>query len=256
MSVVLAALDDSDAALRVIETAVAVGQLTGADVHGVYARARRSDPVSVPETAAEREDVSFTVLEGRPESTLLAAAGATDVVAIVIGTGSRYGRRRPVGRTTRAILENADKPVVVVPPGTVLSSPIQRLLIPLEGTEVSSRPLLEQLWPLVVTDVDVVVLHVFTEASRPAMLDRPYYDMDILGGEFLARHCPRATTIEFRTGSIGEHVTELCRSRQIDLVVLSWSQNPDPGRAHVVRDVLAHSERPVLLLPHVTLDED
>jgi hypothetical protein len=129
-------------------------------------------------------------------------------------------------------------------------------LVPLEGTEVSTRPFLDQLWPLVVADIDVVVLHVFTEATRPAMLDRPYYDMEILGGEFLARHCPGATSVEFRSGPIGNHVTELCRSRQIDLVVLSWSQNPDPGRAQVVRDVLAHSTRPVLLLPHVTLDED
>jgi len=38
-------------------------------------------------------------------------------------------------------------------------------------------------------------------------------------------------------------------------VVLSWSQNPDPGRAKVVRDVLAHSAPPVLLLPHVTSEE-
>jgi nucleotide-binding universal stress UspA family protein len=250
MSVVLAAVDDNDFARRVIEVAAAVGRLTGADVHAVHARTSRSDPVSTPESAAA--GIPFTVLEGSPESTLLAAASDTDVVAMVIGAGSRSGRHRPVGRTARTILEKADKPVVVVPPGGRLSHSIRRLLVPLEGTEISSRPLLEQLWPLLVTEVDVVVLHVFTDATLPTMLDRPYYDLEILGGEFLARHCPGAATIEFRTGPIGDHVTELCRDQRIDLVVLSWSQNPDPGRAHVIRDVLAHSALPVLLLPHIT----
>lgn len=171
MSVILAAVDDTDSAGRVIETAGAVGQLTGADVHAVHARMSRSDPVSTPESAAA--EVPFTVLEGSPESTLLAAASASDVVAMVIGAGSRSGRRRPVGHTARTILEGADKPVVVVPPGAGPSHPIRRLLVPLEGTETSSRPLLEQLWPLLVIDVDVVVLHVFTDATLPAMLDRP-----------------------------------------------------------------------------------
>lgn len=86
----------------------------------------------------------------------------------------------------------------------------------------------------------------------PPCLIAPYYDLEILGGEFLAQHCPGAATVEFRTGPIGDHVTELCRDQRIDLVILSWSQNPDPERSQVVRDVLAHSALPVLLLPHAT----
>src|ERR1019366_8553120 len=106
------------------------------------------------------------------------------------------------------LLENAEKPVAVVPPDADTPVPIRRLLVPLEGTDVSSRPVLEHLWPLVVTDVELVVLHVFTDTTIPAMLDRPHRDLQILGREFLTRHCPHASYIELRTGPVATRWAE------------------------------------------------
>ena len=93
------------------------------------------------------------------------------------------------------------------------------------------------------------MLHVFTAATIPPVMDRPNRDLAMWGSEFLARHCPNASRIELRTGSIASRVNDVCREEHADLIVLSWSQNSSPGRATVVRDVLTHATVPVLLIP-------
>ncbi|MGO9029700.1 MAG: universal stress protein [Acidimicrobiales bacterium] len=247
MSIVLVALDRA-AAGPVMETAMAIGTFTGADVEAVHARTSPSEAAVELAVVAAASDVPFRLLEGPVGPTLLAAVGAPDVVAVVIGAQAAAHGRRPVGRTARHLLEHAQKAVVVVPPEAASPRLIQRVLVPLEGTEVSSRPVLEQLCPLVAADVELVVLHVFTDTTMPTMLDRPGYDLAILKKEFLTRYFPPADHIEFRTGPVATRVAEVSGECDADLIVLSWGQNPMPGRAEVVRDVLAGSV-PVLLLP-------
>jgi len=249
MSIILAALDTSTAARPVMETAIRIGQLTGADVQAVHVRAGPRESVEAPETLAALSELPFKVLEGPVEPALLAAAGAPDVIAVVIGARGTPDGGHPVGHTARHILENTEKPVVVVPPEAVSPRPIQRLLVPLEGTEVSSRTVLERMFPLLVADVELVVIHVFTDTTLPTMLDRPGRDLEILGKEFLTRHFPHSSDIEFRTGSVATRVSEVSGEHDTDLIVLSWSQNPEPERARVVREVLGGSALPVLLLP-------
>jgi nucleotide-binding universal stress UspA family protein len=171
------------------------------------------------------------------------------VAAIGAWSGAPPTGPYPTGHTARALLEHADKPVVVVPPATGSRGVIRRILLPLEGTEGSSRPVLERLLPLLVDQVELVVLHVFTDATVPAMLDRPEYDMDILGREFLSRHFPHANSVELRAGSVVEQVARMAADQHVDLIILSWSQSPSPERAGVVRGVLDSSALPVLLLP-------
>jgi hypothetical protein len=148
------------------------------------------------------------------------------------------------------ILERATKPIIVVPPDVPASAQqCRRLLVPLEGDEESSRPVLERLRPLIATEIELVVLHVFTSATVPRMLDRPARDLSIWGDEFVARFCPGANRIELRTGPIGARVGEVSAEAGSDLVVLSWSRDSSPGHAEVIREVLAGSSIPVLLLP-------
>lgn len=254
MSVILAALDSSSAARAVLETAVRIGQLTGADVKAVHIHAGLPESDETPVALAERSGVPVEVLEDPVESSLIAAMAAPGVIAAVIGARATPSGRRPVGLTARSILEQADKPVVVVAPEAVSPGAIRRLLVPLEGTEMSSQPVLERLMPLLVADVELVVLHVFTDATMPVMLDRPEYDMKILGDEFLTRNCSLASQVELRTGPIATRVAEVSEEHRADLIVLSWSQDTSSERARVVREVLGASVLPVLLLPAKPLD--
>jgi nucleotide-binding universal stress UspA family protein len=259
MSIVLAALDTSAAARAVLETAVRIGQLTGADVEAIHVHAGPPESVDTPEPLTEvagRSEVPLRLIEGPVEPSLIAAMTAPEVLAAVIGARATPDGHRLMGRTARTLLEQADKPVVVVPPDATALGVMRRLLVPLEGTDVSSRPVLERLLPLLSADIELVVLHVFNETTLPAMLDRPYRDLDLLGKEFLTRHCPSAELIELRTGPVATRVTEVSEEHRSDLIVLSWSQNLSPERAHVVRNVLGASVLPVLLLPIAPSDID
>jgi nucleotide-binding universal stress UspA family protein len=248
MTVVLAALDTSAAARPVLETALRTGQLTGSDVRAVHVRSGLAS-IERLESLAARGEVPFRVLDGPVESVLVAELGAAEVLAAVIGARATPDGRRPVGRTARHILEHTDKPVVIVPPDAMVPSSFRQILLPLEGTEASSEPILRRLLPLLVTEVELVVLHVFTSASRPTMLDHPVRDFELLGREFLARHCPKAVRIELRAGPVATRVVEASVEQGSDLIVLAWSQDSSGGRASVVQGVLGASSVPVLLLP-------
>jgi nucleotide-binding universal stress UspA family protein len=252
---VVAALDTTPAARAVLETALGIGHLTGASVGAVHVR---DGPVETPEWLAGRDQVPLRILEGPVTDALLDAVADPDVIAAVFGARATPGGRRPVGRTALHVLERTSKPIVVVPPEAfgVSPRPFRRLLVPLEGSENSSRPVADSLYPLIVAEVELVVLHVFTNATVPRILDRPYRDLALWGDEFLARFCPVATRIELRSGSVGGHVAEVCAEENTDLVVLSWSQVSSAGRAAVIRDVLGHSTIPVLLLPVHTASAD
>lgn len=246
---IIAALDTSAAAQPVLETALGIGQLSGCDVAAIHVARNGLESIHTLESLAARREVPFRLLEGPVESALLAALGIPEVLAAVIGARATPGGRRPVGHTARHVLERTDKLVVIVPPEAMVPSSFQRILVPLEGTDTSSQPVLELLWPLLVADVELVVLHVFTDETRPAMLDHPVRDLDLLGREFLARHCPKATAIELRPGPVATRVAEVSREQGSDLIVLSWSQDSSAGRAHVIQEVLGASSVPVLLLP-------
>ncbi len=249
MSVVLAALDATPSAKVVLETAIQIGRLTGTDVTSIHVRRNALESVDTLKSLAARAMVPFRVLEGSVKPTLLEALGAPDVIVAVIGARATSGGRRPIGRTAAHIIEHLDKPVVLVPPEVAAPISIRRILVPLEGAEASSRPVREQLRPLLVAGAELIVLHVFTEATLPTMLDRPFRDLEILGKEFLMRHHSRATHIELRLGPVAERVAEVSAEHGADLIVLSWSQDSSAGRAQVVREVLRASTLPVMLLP-------
>jgi nucleotide-binding universal stress UspA family protein len=249
VSTVIAALDGSAAARPVLETALEIGDLACSGVEAVHVRRGPEDLSEIPASLAGRLEVPLRLLDGPAVDVLLAAIGRPHVVAAVIGARASAAGRRPVGTTARHLVGRTPKPIVVVPPDAVAPGPFRRFLVPLDGTEESSEAVRERLPTLVVADVDLVVLHVFTEQTIPAMLDQPHYSMEALGKEFLTRHLPHAERVELRPGQVHRQVAEVCRETDSDLVVLSWSQDSSPGRAVVAQEVLAASEIPVLLLP-------
>ena len=244
---VLAALGRDVGASVVLGTAGRFGGITNATVEGVHAGTWLPGTLA---TLTKRGGVALRLVAGPAGRALLAEIERPGVRAIVMGAGRDQSGRHPVGRTTRYVAERSTKPVVIVPiDGEGVRGELRRLLVPLEGTESSSRPILDALLPLLVEGVEVEVLHVFTEETLPRMLDRPVRDSELLGREFLARHCPPASRIVLHAGAVADRVQEVAEERRAQMIVLSWSQDSSEGRARVVREVLATSQRPVLLLP-------
>ena len=249
MTTVIAALDSSAAARPVLDAARRIAAITHATVHAIYVRDGAEE---TPRLLAERAGVPLTITGG-PVPRALAHAHREPSVGIgVRGARATPSGRRPLGRTVSQVLQSAEKPIVVVPPDAPADGarPLRRLLLPLDGTEATARPVAAFVGQLDVgADLELVVVHVFTPSTVPRTLDRARRDLFLWADEFLARSCPLATSIELRSGAVGRAVADVCRDEDIDLVVLSWSQDTTGGHAQVVRDVLACSTVPVLLLP-------
>lgn len=129
------------------------------------------------------------------------------MVAAVLGTRSSQ-KGSHLGHIAAGILRHLNKSMVLVPPGAVIPGDIRRLVVPLEGTETTSRPVLDLLERMISKEIELVVVHVFTEETLPTMLDHPYRDLEFLGQTFLARHCPPATDIRLRQGSVAAAINE------------------------------------------------
>ncbi len=248
MTVTLAALDTNANVLPVLETALLFADLTTSHVEVVLAH--RSMGIDTEAQALLNEaGVPVRRLEGPHGSALVNAVADVDVIAAVVAARRERSLRYPVGPIVRALLEQTLKPVVIVPPDLVAPSVFQRLLVPLDGAEPSSRAVIDQLAPLCAKPVELCVLHVFTDSTMPTMLDRPARDLEILGKEFLRRHLPHVHHIQLSPGPAGQRVCQVASEQRSDLIVLSWSRDTTPGRAVVIREVLSSTSLPVLLLP-------
>lgn len=247
---IVACLDTSAAARPVLEAALRMGEATGRPVEAIHVRADLDQPMDTIESLAARSGVELKVLEPPLESALVDRLECDDVAVGVLGARSISSGRRPVGTVTRHLIERCRRPLLVVPPDVLSPPAFRRAVVPLENGQETSRPVAETVVPLLGEQVEVVVLHVFTEKTLPAMLDRPVRDMVMLGEQFLAKHLPSAEHIEMHVGPVATKVAQVCKSHHADLVVLSWSQTTLAGRARTVMDVLAGSAVPVLLVPY------
>jgi hypothetical protein len=242
----VAALETTSVARRVLTTALALAEMARCEVVALHVGDAHTDAM---ESLVAHSGVPLRHLEGRVAPALLEATEAEGVFGAVLGTREGPHPDRAVGSVTRYLLERTTKPLVLVPPQAKPAAPLRRLLVPLEGNEESSAPVLRVLGPWLEREVEVVVLHVFTEVTVPRMLDRPYRDMELLGKEFLTTHYPAASCIEMRAGPIAPTVAEVAAEHGSQLVVLSWRQEPAEGRARVLREVLEASAQPVMVLP-------
>lgn len=252
MRTIVAAIDGTVAARPVLETALRLKRTMSADVEAVHVA---QGSTLTPEMLTDRMGVPLRRLEGPAGDALVEAIEAPTVVMAVIGARATTGGRRPVGTTARHVLERTTKPVVVVPPEAVSPREMRTFLVPLEGTDASTRATARGLAALTGADIELVVLHVFTDLTLPRMLDRPKYDYELLGKEFLMTHLPQAESVELRIGPVGPRVIEVCEQRGADLVVLSWSQVATGNRARVIQEVLGNSPVPILLIPSISSEE-
>lgn len=249
MTVILAAVDDSDAAGPVLATAQAVADLLHGSLRAIHVR---EQVPAMAGAAAVRAAVALEELEGEPIDAIVHAAGEPDIALVVIGARGTPEGPRPCGHIAMAVAEQVDKPVLVVPPNGIrdASAPIQRVLVPLEGTEASTDAMTAHLHDLAEAGVDLMALHVFDAASVPAFWDQPAYAEENFATEFAARWCTEPDVeVRLRRGPAGDAVVEVAEAEEADVIALGWSRNLAPGRALVVRSVLERARIPVLLVP-------
>ena len=248
MRKVVAGIDNSLAAGPVLVAAGAVAHLLDAWVEAVHVRQNGHEVAS---HQSELAGLALRTLEGSAVERLIAAAGADDVAALVVGTRGAPGGR-PVGGTALDVIGSIAKPVVVVPPHARPPQRIRRVLLPLQGTAETSTAPAAALDLAADADLDVVVLHVLHEDSLPRFTDQPQHETQAWASEFLARYCPhglKSVRLELRLGRPAEQILQLAAETEADLIALGWNQELALGRARVVRSVLERGEIPLLLIP-------
>jgi nucleotide-binding universal stress UspA family protein len=248
MSTVVAAIDNSAAAGRVLETAGTLARYLGWRVEAVHVR---EDGAVGARAAAAAASVELTELTGSPTQRLHEVAGRGDVTAFVLGARDFAGVGL-FGSTAVELVTGIDKPVVVLPPAAEALHTLRRVLIPLDATNASADALRRGIELLAEAEVEIVILHVGFGESLPMFEDQPQHETDAWMEEFLRCFCPVApdsVTFELRTGRPGERVLEVAAELEADLIALGWRQDFTAGRAAVVREVLERSPVPVVLFP-------
>ena len=139
-----------------------------------------------------------------------------------------------------------------MPPDADPPEAFRRVLVPVEGLVSSSLAPRWLFEPAREAGIDVVALHIHDEESIPAFTDQPQHEHPAWAAEFVRRYCPwgiEEVRLETRVGRIAELIPLVAAERGCDLIVLGWSQELSSGRAPVVRETLARSQLPVLLVP-------
>lgn len=153
------------------------------------------------------------------------------------------------GRTAYTVAQRAAAPVVIVPPVVLTVTPIARVAIAIDGTQQLLGRAVRTLRRFVGAGVDVVAVHVFEPGSVPPFWDQPHHALDAWSGEFAARAGGTPTEVITRSGRPREHLLDAATASDADLIVLPWDQRIDPDRASLVRECLAESPIPIMVVP-------
>jgi nucleotide-binding universal stress UspA family protein len=217
---------------------------------GSDAEAAALEPVAVALAQALGVPVGRRRLPADPakrRAVVLRETAATGVVLAVLPC--------PAGEPPALVadlLVRCPKPLVLVRPDGAehRAEALSRVLVPLDGTEESATAVAGTLALFAAGGVDIVVLHVFGEATAPRFWDQAVHARRSWEAEFLARFCPApGARLELRSGSPGAGILDVAESEQADLIALGWSQQPSEGRARTVRATLRGTSVPVLLVP-------
>ena len=80
--------------------------------------------------------------------------------------------------------------------------------------------------------------------------EQPQHEARAFAEEFLARYAPGTPVVlEQRVGVPADEMLTAAVGLDADLLAIGWAQAFEPGRARVVKQLLAESPVPLLLLP-------
>jgi nucleotide-binding universal stress UspA family protein len=249
MSVILAAIDDSAAALPVLRAATAMARTLGTESQALNVREGRSETARA---AARHAGIPLRIVDGDPVDRIVELSSSSEVAMVVVGARRQRAGPRPSGHVAFAVMAQVRKPVLVVPPDARLpaSDRFDRVLMPLEGSAHSTDAVAEQLRALRLGGVRATVLHVFHPGTAPRFWDQSGHAPQSWGTEFLARWCDEPETeLRLRSGEVVSAILDVVSSESIDIIALGWSQSIAGDRARVVRDIVSRCDIPVLLAP-------
>jgi nucleotide-binding universal stress UspA family protein len=249
---VLAGCDNSADAQPVAEFASALAKVLDSRVDGLHVR---TDGEESARQAAAQAGIPLRVETDDPAECLRREAEHEDVAAVVLGCHPGLHRDSPVGAVAWRLLTTLSKPVAIVPCDAPHPARLGRVLVPLEGTRSSSLAPRRTIEFARDAGLEIVLVHVFRPDSVPMFTDQPQHETANWAHEFLRRYSPcppEDVRLETRVGEPREHVVDVAREIDADVIALGWAQELSAGRAPVVRAALEQAHLPVFLIPVAT----
>lgn len=207
-----------------------------------------------------------------PENAILAAAaehGADLIIMSAVGEGATQTEPPPAepiacaGHVTRAIIERASAPVLLLPPRYREVLPWRRMLAP-----VSGEPEVDEALPLAVTisnllNLELHVVHVMGDVSRERGLATSAHYADAAHHEFpqqftelmrqplahfTAEECRCIRHAALARGDVGAELRSQIEQQKIDVILIGWHGRFMAGHADVVKLLLRKVHCPMLLM--------
>jgi nucleotide-binding universal stress UspA family protein len=236
-----------------------------ADIADLTAHREQATRYLEAQAARLREDglvVGTTVLEGRPDEVIAAAAADVDMVAM--STHGYSGLRRwALGSVTDRVLHTSPKPVLVV--RSVAEQPfnLRRILVPLDGSALARRALPAATDLARAAQAELIVMSVmpaplggvegaitpviFTPQDQALLRDRLMGEALTVGGIEDLKISTRIAQ-----GYVAEEVSDEAQRSAVDLIVISTHGYGGWRRlalGSVTDKVLHVTKTPVLVVP-------
>jgi len=249
---ILAALDDSSAAQPVLDLACRIGSLLEANVEAVHVQEDGSGGRAA--AVAESAQVTLHLCRGDVADALRTAVEDLGATVLVIGARGAAAGASPAGHIALETMQSLDCATVVVPPEAA-DRPLRRVLVAVEGDGESQglQGLFDHLGGR--TSPEVVALHVIEPSALPPFADSPVLEADAFKREFGIRAVgtavadPSRVQFETRVGDAPQALGDATRELDADLVVLAWHRDLSEGHGRMVRETLAATGVPIVLIP-------
>ncbi len=214
------------------------------------------------------EELKYFVVKykaGEPAQVILEEAQGCDY--IVMGThGKTCDESLRLGSTTKTVVEETSKPVMLIKPGAPLHIEDRKwfphkALIPLNGTPGSSEALAPAMEILSRTRAEINILHICGakeekiegDYSAPYYEDYPQLEWSSWAKEFLKRFCPDMknyvkVNVSLSHGDPGEEILNFSRKNSNDFIAVVWHGTMAHLRAQTLKRLLYECSCPLMLI--------
>jgi nucleotide-binding universal stress UspA family protein len=266
---VLVALPTVAAPHGAIEAGRVIARALGAPLHGVLvwptaitpcqvARLLRVEPVAL-------EGMVLHVDVGDPAERLDALTRAEPVAFLVLGAESHGCEMCGLGATAARIIGATSACAIVVRPGASLGK-LRRILVPLDGKPSTAEALgpAADLAERTGASLDLVMIDEGTSGlavepgamAPPRYVDQPQHEWPAFSEELTQRflgafaHCASSVPkrVFLGSGRPAQEILRFARELDSDLIVMVWHGGRAGPHGEVFREVLADTQRPVLVL--------
>jgi nucleotide-binding universal stress UspA family protein len=271
--VVLVALDGSPAAATALPFARAVAVQLGARLVLLHVlpkpdvAAALRHRIAADQGALAQLDIDAPI--GDAAAGIVARASSPAVALVVLTThGRAIDPARTLGHVAMTVIARVMAPILLVRPEAVVGQvgPLHRLLAPLDGTPLTAGALAPVAALAAQLGAAVDILYIADGGgaapnesgtlSLPRYVDQAHHEWPqwaTKAADHLRACCedwPATVPLRafFTQGEIGPAIVRFAAQDRYDAIIMARRSKLQPGRAKVLREVLAHTPCPILLV--------